>query len=102
MASKGPIYSHGIGCFGCPNQGGWGTPSVNTPCIEDDAFKKKDIMACITLLSAMVDDLTIEFSMLESVKATCDKVKEKYGSISLEKHRALILSFENYMKKLKK
>ena len=71
-------------------------PTVNAPYIGYDAFKRKDTMACITLLSAMVDDLMMKFSMLER-----DKAKEKYGPVSLEKQRALILRFENYMKKLK-
>ena len=62
-------------------------------------FKKKDTMARITLLSAMVDDIMVDFVVLESAKAIWDKAKEKFGSISLERQRALILKFENYMKK---
>ena len=59
-------------------------------------------MAHITLLSAIVDDLMVEFSMLESAKAIWDKAKEKYGVVSLEKQRSLILRFKNYVKKPEK
>ena len=68
---------------------------------KDNAFKKKDTMACTILLSIMVDDLMTEFSMLESVKAIWEKAKEKYICVSLVKQRALILMFENYVKKTK-
>ena len=52
-------------------------------------------MVCITLLSAMVDDIMV----LESAKAIWHKAKKKYGSISLEKKRALVQIFGNFVKK---
>ena len=44
-------------------------PAVNAPHIEYNAFKRKDTMAYVTLLNEIVDDLMMEFSILESAKA---------------------------------
>ena len=64
-----------------------------------EAFKKKDILARVTLLSTIIDELMVDFSMLESAKAIWDMVKNKFGVVSMEKQRSTIFKFENYMKR---
>ncbi len=49
------------------------------------AYKKKDNMARITLLSTMVGELMVDFSMLESAKVIWDTAKARFGDAYLEK-----------------
>ncbi|XP_058003403.1 uncharacterized protein LOC131179976 [Hevea brasiliensis] len=62
------------------------------------AWKQKNNLARITLLSAMTDDTVRPFKNLEFAKDIWDAVKEKYGGISMTKLRELTIKFDTYKK----
>ena len=60
------------------------------------AWKKKNSLACITLLSCMQDDLLIEYKVYKIAHEMQKALKEKYGGLSATKMRELVMKFGNY------
>ena len=60
------------------------------------AWKKKNSLARITLLSCMQDDLLIEREVYQTAHEMWKALKEKYGGLSATKLRELVMKFGNY------
>ena len=60
------------------------------------AWKKKNSLARITLLSGMQDDLLIEYEVFQTAHEMWETLKEKYCGLSATKLRELIMKFGNY------
>ena len=60
------------------------------------AWKKKNSLACITLLSCMQDDLLIKHEVYQTAHEMWEALKEKYGGLSATKLRELVMKFGNY------
>ena len=60
------------------------------------AWKNKNSLARITLLSGMQDDLLIEYEVFQTAYEMWEVLKEKYGGLSATKLRELIMKFGNY------
>ena len=64
-----------------------------------NAWKRKNSIARITLLSCMQDDLMCEFEEYESAKGIWEALKEKFGATSATKVRRLNQKFNDYKKR---
>ncbi|XP_070020914.1 uncharacterized protein [Nicotiana sylvestris] len=78
--------------------------SGNTPQHDRDleayqAWKKKNSLARIMLLSSMDDDIMREFRQYDNVKDMWSALKEKFGHTSVAKLRALTIKFDTYKKR---
>jgi len=60
------------------------------------AWKKKNSIARITLLSAMADDLMCEFETHRTAQAMWIALKDKFGGTSTTKLRRLTIKFDTY------
>ena len=62
------------------------------------AYKHKDCVARILLLSNMRNGVMLRFERHHSAQAVWDAVKVQYGGTSITKHRQLTLKFDGYKK----
>ena len=60
------------------------------------AWKKKNSLARITLMSCMQDDLLIEYEVYQTAQEMWESLKEKYDGLSATKLRELIMKFGSY------
>ena len=63
------------------------------------AYKRKDRVARILMLSSMRNDLMLHFEKHRSALAVLDAVKVQYGGTSTTRLRQLTLNFDDYKKK---
>ena len=63
-----------------------------------EAWKKKNSLARITLLSSMENDLMREFKNYDIAKEMWEALKLKFGGTSVTKLRKLIIKFDTYKK----
>ena len=63
------------------------------------AWKEKDRVARITLLSSMSNDLLMRFERFRTSKALWDAVKLEFGGTSTTRLRQLTLKFDGYKKR---
>jgi hypothetical protein len=61
-----------------------------------DAWKRKNSIARITLLSSMDDDVMREFRKYDFAKDMWFALKDKFGGVSVAKLRALTIKFDTY------
>ena len=64
-----------------------------------EAWKKKNSIARITLLSSMDNDLMKEFRKYDMAKDMWSTLAEKFGSTSITKLRSLTIKFDTYKKR---
>ena len=62
------------------------------------AYKRKDRVARILLLSSMRNDIMLRFERHRSAQAVWDAVKVQYGGTSTTRLRQLTLKFDGYKK----
>ena len=58
------------------------------------AWKKKNSLAHITLLSYRQDDLLIEYEVYQTAHEMWEALKEKYNGLSATKLREFVMKFE--------
>ena len=63
-----------------------------------EAWKKKNSLACITLLSSMENDLMHEFKNYEIAKEIWEALKLKFSRTFVTKLRKLTIKFDTYKK----
>jgi len=63
------------------------------------AWKKKNSIAHITLLSCMQDDLMCEFESYDTAQAMWVVLKDKFGGTSITKLRRLTIKFDTFRKR---
>ena len=63
------------------------------------AYKRKDRVARILLLSSMRNDIMLRFERHRSAQAVWDAVKVQYGGTSTTRLRQLTLKFDGYKKR---
>ena len=63
------------------------------------AYKRKDRVAHILLLSIMRNDIMLHFERHRSAQAVCDTVKVQYGGTSTTRLRQLTFKFDGYKKR---
>ena len=63
------------------------------------AYKRKDHVACILLLSSMRNDIMLCFEWHRSTQAVWNAVKVQYEKTSTTRLRQLTLKFDGYMKR---
>ena len=64
-----------------------------------EAYKRKDRVAHILLLSSMRNDIMLRFERHRSAQAIWDAVKVQYGGTSTTRLRQLTLKFDGYKKR---
>ena len=64
-----------------------------------EAYKRKDRVARILMLSSMKNDLMLRFERHRSAQAVWDAVKVQYGGTSTTRRRQLTLMFDGYKKR---
>ena len=62
------------------------------------AYKRKDKVACILILSSMRNDLILRFESNCTAMAVWDAVKVQFGGTSTTRLRQLTLKFDAYKK----
>ena len=63
------------------------------------AYKRKDRVACILLLSSMRNDIMLRFERHRSAQVVWDPVKVQYGGTSTTRFHQLTLKFDGYKKR---